>query len=43
MSITLKIDDDVAALLARLLGNRDPIAKELVNHRLSRGLQETAA
>ena len=43
MRTTLTIDEDVAALLARLRKDRDASLKNLVNEGLRRGLQEMAA
>jgi hypothetical protein len=43
MRTTLTIDEDVAALLARLRKSRDASLKDLVNEGLRRGLQEMAA
>jgi hypothetical protein len=43
MRTTLTLDDDVAALLNRLLKLRRMSLKELVNAALRRGLQELAA
>jgi hypothetical protein len=39
----LTIDEDVAALLARLRKDRDGSLKDIVNEGLRRGLQEMAA
>ena len=43
MRTTLTIDEDVAALLARLRQNRDASLKDIVNEGLRRGLAEMAA
>jgi hypothetical protein len=43
MRTTLTIDDDVAALLQRLRGERDVGLKDLINEALRRGLHDMAS